>query len=511
MKSKSFWILTGSLVLVKLAIHFLTCTNYELHRDEMLYFSMGSHLSWGFASTPPMMSFLSFLVKNLFGYHEFFVKLLPALAGGAILVLTSLFIRALGGRGFAILSGGLAYIISIAMLRTSSLFMPVIFELFFWMLFLYLILLLIQSRNTKYWVAIGICFGLAFLNKYSVVFLGLATFLAILFSSHRKLLWSKHLLVGILAGLLVMMPNIAWQVSHKFPVLTHMSELYRTQLVHVSMTTFLLEQIMMNFTCLLIWLTGLVILLTVRAERPYRVFAVIFLVVVLLFLVTRGKSYYTLGVYPVMIAFGGFYLEKYFQGKARLAGYAILAWSVLTSLLLIPLGLPLLPQKQMANYCRFLSDHITRSPMRNEQNGYYPLPQDYMDMTGWKQLAGLAAMAYDKLDSQQKKDCILFANNYGQAGALDFYGKNYHLPTPICLSDSYVFWAPDSLEAKNYIITDHQPGQIPVLFDRFSEIGVINNYYFRENGLKVYLCQDPKPGFYEFVRSEIRKRKEVYE
>lgn len=308
-----------------------------------------------------------------------------------------------------------------------------------------------------------------------------------------------------------MLPNIAWQVYHKFPVLTHMSELYRTQLVHVSMITFLLEQIMMNFSCLLIWMAGLVVLLSFRAEKRYRVFASIFLLVVLLFMLTKGKSYYPLGVYPVMMAFGGYYLEKYFPGRARLVSYFILAWSFMTFLLLVPLGLPLLPQKQMANYCKFLSENITSAPMRNEQNGYYPLPQDYMDMTGWEELAGLAAVAYNRLDSSQQKDCIVFANNYGQAGALDFYGKKYHLPTPVCLNDSYVFWAPDSLEARNYIITDHQPGQIPELFERYIEIGAINNYYFRENGLKVYLCQDPKPGFYELVRKEIRMRKQVYE
>ena len=266
MNRKSFWILTSSLVLVKLLIHFFTGSNYELHRDEMLYFSMGSHLSWGFASTPPLMGFLSFLVKHIFGYQEFFVKLFPALAGASIMVLIALFIREIGGRGFAVLTGCLAYLVSIAMLRTSSLFMPVIFELFFWMLFLFLVLKLIQRQNPAYWVAIGISFGFAFLNKYSVVFLGFATFVAILASEHRKLIWSKYLLYGILAGLLVMLPNILWQISHKFPVLTHMGELYRTQLVHVSMKTFLLEQIMMNFTSILIWLTGLVVLLTFRAE-----------------------------------------------------------------------------------------------------------------------------------------------------------------------------------------------------------------------------------------------------
>jgi hypothetical protein len=104
------------------------------------------------------------------------------------------------------------------------------------------------------------------------------------------------------------------------------------------------------------------------------------------------------------------------------------------------------------------------------------------------------------LDSLQKKDCIIFANNYGQAGALDFYGKKYHLPAPVSLNDSYIFWAPDSLTARNYIVTDNKLGDIPALFDSYIEIGEIKNIYFRENGLKVFLCQNPKPVFNELKK-----------
>jgi hypothetical protein len=510
MTKRAFWTLTISLALAKLLIHFLTCTNYELHRDEMLYFSMGSHLSWGFASTPPFMALLAFMVKNLFGYQEFFVKLFPALAGTGILILIALFIRDLGGKYFAVFTGCLAYIISIAMLRTASLFMPVIFELFFWMLFLYFVLKLVMTQNPKFWIAIGVCFGMAFLNKYSVVFLGLATFIAFLTSEYRKLLLSKYLLYGILAGFLIMLPNIAWQVIHKFPVATHMNELYRTQLVHVSKITFLLEQIMMNFTSILIWLIGLIGLLFFKSERRYRVFAWIYLLVVLLFLFTKGKSYYTLGVYPMLFAFGGYVLEKHLAGKKKIAGYLVIGYSVISSVYFIPLGLPVLQQEKMGKYCEAFSRHISPAPMRNEQNEYYPIPQDYMDMTGWNELAGLASVAYNRLDSLQKKNCILFANNYGQAGALDFYGKKYHLPSPISLNDSYLFWAPDSVSATSFIVTDRKLGSIPDLFNSYIEIGSIENIYFRENGLKVFLCQDPKPTFNDFYKKIVRENKQKY-
>jgi hypothetical protein len=174
------------------------------------------------------------------------------------------------------------------------------------------------------------------------------------------------------------------------------------------------------------------------------------------------------------------------------------------------MGLPVLRKEPMGKYCSLFSRYITAAPMRSENNSYYPVPQDYMDMTGWHELAALVSKAYKSLDANQQRDCIIFTNNYGQAGAIDFYGKQYNLPDPICLNDSYLFWAPDSLTASNIIVTDDQLGDIPRLFDTYSEAGEIKDYFFRENGLKVYLCQNPKPLLKEFFKKRIREHKEVY-
>ena len=510
MDRKSFWILTFGLVLVNLAIHFLTSTNYELHRDEMLYFEMGNHLSWGFASTPPFISFLAFIVKNIFGYQEFCVKLFPALFGASILVLIALFIKEIGGKGLGVFTGCFAFMISTAMLRTCSLFMPVIFELFFWFLFLFFVLKLINRQNPKYWIWIGIILGIGFLNKYSILILGFSTTIALLISEHRKLIFSKYVLYAALISLLIVSPNVIWQINHNFPVITHLHELYRTQLVYVSKTAFLVDQLLMNFTAILIWVPGLIMVLFYKSEKKYRLFGYILLIVVFLFLVTNGKSYYTLGVYAIMFAFGGFFVEKYLIGNLRIVNYLIVGFSLLTGMINLPLGLQVLPKEQMGKYCAIFSKYVTTAPMRGENNNYFPIPQDYMDMSGWKELAGIVSVAYNKLDMNQKKDCIIYANNYGQAGAIDFYGKKYNLPHATSINDSYIFWAPNSLSATNYIVTDGHLGDIPELFNNYIEIGEIKDIYFRENGLKVYLCNHPKPLLNQFFKKRIRENKEVY-
>ena len=510
MNKQTFRILTIGFVSVELLIHFLTGANYELHRDEMLYFEMGSHLSWGFASTPPFISFLAFIIKSIFGYHEFFVKLFPAIFGALIIILIALFIKEIGGKGFGVLAGCTAFIISTAMLRTSSLFMPVIFELFFWLLFLYFVLMLINRQDPKYWIWIGITLGIGFLNKYSILFLGFSTIIALLISEHRRLISSKYFLYGALISLLIVSPNVIWQINHNFAVFTHMRELYSTQLIYVSKPAFLLDQLFMNFTVALIWIPGLVMVLFFRAERKYRVFGYILLMVVFLFLVTGGKSYYTLGIYTMMFAFGGYFFEKYLAGNLRIAGYLSVGLSFFISLIFLPLGLPILPKEQMGKYCTIFSKYVTPAPMHGENDNYFPIPQDYMDMSGWKELAGLVSVAYNKLDLNQKKDCIIYANNYGQAGAIDFYGKKFNLPKTSSVDDSYIFWAPDSLTVSNFIVTDGHLGDLPRLFNSYIEIGEIKDPYFRENGLKVYLCQNPKPLLNDFFKKRIKEHKKVY-
>ncbi|HNW57843.1 MAG TPA: glycosyltransferase family 39 protein, partial [Bacteroidales bacterium] len=497
---------TISMALIEVLIHFLTATNYELHRDEMLYFSMGSHPDWGFASTPPFISILSFIIKHLFGYHEFFLKLFPALAGASIIVLIAMFIKELGGKNTAVFTGCFAFLVSTAMLRSTSLFMPVIFELFFWMLFLFFVLKLINTQKPGYWLWIGISFGLAFLNKYSVLILGGATFISILISRHRKLLLSVHVIYAVLAALVIMSPNIIWQITHNMAVATHMKELYRTQLVYMSPGTFIYEQFMMNFPAVFIWMAGLAGIIFIKAEARMRVFGFIFVSVLVLFLVAKGKAYYTLGVYSMMFAFGGYIIEKYM----RKWFVSVIVFSFVMSLLLLPFGLPVLKQENLRIYCKWFSEYVTPEPMRTENNTYSPIPQDYTDMTGWNKLAKLASEAYNELDAQEKKNCTIFANNYGQAGALDFYGKRYNLPSPVCLNDSYIFWAPDSLTSRVFIVSDNQIGDIPELFNSYRETGRVVNDCFRENGLRVYLCKDPKPLLMEFFRKRIKENKKTY-
>ena len=250
-------LLIFGLAVFTLLIHLFTATNYELHRDELLYMAMARHPSFGYMSTPPLMGFMAFLIQHIFGYSELGVKFFPILSGAASAIIIALLVKELGGKNFAVFVGCTAFILSPAFLRSDHQFMPVPFDEFFWLLVAYLVVRLVNTGNEKLWIAVGAAVAVAFLNKYSIIFFAAALFLALLISEHRKLLWSKYLGYGFVVAIIIASPNLVWQWQHHFPVITHMGELRRTQLVNENPVTFIMGQLLMNLPGLFIWLTCL--------------------------------------------------------------------------------------------------------------------------------------------------------------------------------------------------------------------------------------------------------------
>ncbi len=505
-KISTYWLIAIILILIKLAIHFLTSTSYELHRDEMLYFAQGNHLSSGYVSTPPFVGFLAFLARIIFGYSEFGIKLFPALAGAASLLIIALFVKEFGGKKLALLIASTGYMASGAFLRGNSLFMPVCFDQFFWLLSAYLIFKMVKANNPRIWLWIGFVFGLAFLNKYSIIFFAFSIIIALLISEHRKLLVSKYVFYGSIIGFFVILPNLIWQYNYNWPVIRHMAELQRTQLVNVTTANYLSQQVLMCFAAILIWPAGLA-LLFLFGEKKYRFIAWSYILVVVIILLGKGKPYYTLGAYPMLFVAGGYVMEKYLTKKRRYIIYGILFVTISISVLTLPLALPYASFETVKRYCDPQTGMVQQ---RWEDGKIYPIPQDYADMTGWKELAGIAAKAYNLLDDQEKRKCTIYAENYGHAGAVQFYGHSYGLPTPISFSDSYLLWAPDCITDGPFIYINHQVGDMDDLFTHYQEVGRVNNEYFRENGIMVLLCTEPNGLWKKFYAQKVRMMKNNY-
>ena len=510
-KISNYWVVAILFMVAKLCMHFLTNTNYELHRDEMLYFNMADHLSFGYATVPPVTGFLAFIVKSIFGYSVFGIRLIPALLGAGSIYIIARIVRESGGGILALIIAASAFLLSTGFLLLDTLFTPNVTEQFLWLLITYFIFRMISGNNPKLWPVIGIFLGLAFLNKYSVLFLILGFFIAILFSRHRKLFSSRYFYISIIIGIVIIMPNIWWQYSHGWPVVYHMSELKRTQMVNMRYINFFTDVLSLNLASTIIWVFGLFSLLFLKQEKENRYLGVASLIIILLFLVSKGKGYYILGLIPFLFAAGGYTMEKYLKGRLIHLEYFILFLSVDYSLIGLPFGLPIFSFEKLSIYTK-KTDHLLIYPFYRWEDGkVHNISQVYSDMTGWEELAGLVAKAYGQLPENDRQKCTIYVeSNYGDAGAINFYGKEYNLPDAVTFQESYVIWAPDSIPAGPLIYVNREPGDIRKLFNNVTEIGSVKNSFFRENGLLVFLCTDPAVSVQEVYSKRAAREKELY-
>jgi hypothetical protein len=492
---------------LKLLIHFLTFSNFELHRDAYLYYAQSEHLDWGYFSAPPTTALLGKIATLIFGNTTFALRFFPALTGALTILIIGLAIKELGGGKPAIILACSAFLFSPAYIHVNALFQPVAMDIFYWVFVCYLILVLTKRNNPKIWIWIAFVSGLAFLNKYSIVFLLTAFAISLLFSKQRMLFTSKYFIVSLVIGMTIIFPNLLWQYRYGFPILDHMTELRETQLVHVKISDFLFEQFLMNVQVVLLWFGALLITLFVKRERQYRLFGFIYIVVITLLLLGSGKSYYSLGIYPILFVFGAYYTEKFVHKYLRfLTVFLILSMVVCLYISQSIDGVPLSTFEKT----------IKKDAFRWEDGVYHDLPQDMADMTGWKEIGQKVGDLYMSL-GEESKNCDIWCNHYGQAGAVMFYGKHINIPQPISFNGSFLYWNPESLE-KDYMIWIHDDRGskmnpdtlLPQLFKRVELKATIDNKYFRENGTRIYLCQSPSLLFKNYYTNRLKESGRYY-
>ena len=474
------------LVLLKFLVHVLSYDTYQLHRDAYLYYSLGEHLAWGFHEVPPLIAILSKVFTTVFGTNEFALRLVPALFGAGTMFLIGLMVIEIGGGIHSLILAGSAYFFSPSFLHVGALFQPVSVNHFFWMLCGFLFLRLIQSGNKKYWIWLGLAIGFGFLNKYSIAFFIASIGLGIIISGKKDLFLSKDFLIGMGLGFLIILPNFLWQQTHNWPFLMHMLELRETQLIHVEPGGFLLEQLIMNAHAILIWLVALAILLFSKHGKRYRAFGYGFLALIAILMVGSGKAYYSLGIYPILFAFGGFFFEKLIKKKKAVVVFVLVTSMAMGWYFSIPMdGIPVLTAEKAYRPESF----------RWEDGELHGIPQDMADMRGWKEIGEGVRELHSAL-RHKGIQADIFCEHYGQAGAVIFFGKEAGVPHPISTNGSFVFWSPDQLEMENliYVHTDYNNSAnvdslLNLFFDKVEVHKTIDDRYFRENGTQILFCK----------------------
>ena len=521
MKITSWLILL--LALVKFALpFFLQDPAYEPHRDEFLYLAEGNHLAWGFMEVPPMMSLFAWLTRAL-GGGMFWVKCWPALFGALTFVLVGKLILSLGGRGFALVLGFLPFICG-GYLRLQFLFQPNAFDVFFWTLLSYGIARYIETGLDRYLYIWGITLGLGLLSKYTITFPAIGILAGIALTKARHVFRNRHLYIAAALALLLFLPNLVWQFRQGLPVFFHMHKLQQTQLRYVTPVDFIKSQLLINAPTVFIWIFGLWQVSFSKRFASYRFIGWAYLTVIVLLLLGHGKGYYALGIYPVLFAFGAVGLERVTtvyadkSSRMRAAGLGMarlilvlvplrIGWYIL------PLVLPTRPPQALADY--YVRTGLYKMGLQKwEDNKIHALPMDFADMLGWEEMAQKAAKAFSLLDSAERSQTLFFCDNYGQAGAMDYYGPKYGLPQAYSDNASFLYWLPEPIYLHNMVLITDDPQDMTYPFiHKFASarlVDSITNPYARERGSLIILLKGASAEMNRLFLEKLQKDKAVF-
>ena len=487
----------ASLVLLqaalKLALHLTVNlrTPYGFHRDELLYLGMGRHLQiWGM-DFPPAIAIVAEASRTLLGDSLAAIRFFPALFGSAVVVLAALIARELGGGRIAQGLAAFCVLTSPLFLRSANLLQPVVMDQLIWAAALYALVRLCRGYGPGGWLLLGLVLGLGLLTKFSVTFIGLAIVAGILLSPLRTALLTPWPWIGLASALAVGAPSLVGQIRLGFPVFSQMADLRASQLDRITPADFLLGQLLWG-PAVMIAIAGLYGLLAGRALRPFRALGWSCVAALAILVLLQGKPYYAGPLYPTLFAGGAVLVERAADGlRGELLQVGTVAVLFAFSLLTFPLGVPILPPPAMAEYAHTLG---VEAAVRTNTGETLPLPQDYADMLGWEEQVATVARVYHTLPDDQRRDAVVVAGNYGEAGALDFYGPRYGLPEVVSPAGSYWFFGPGDRPGKVVITIGVPEDDLRRFFDSVATAATVTHAWAvpEERSLTVHVGTRPR-------------------
>ncbi|HET6558272.1 MAG TPA: glycosyltransferase family 39 protein [Prolixibacteraceae bacterium] len=504
---QSYWLLLVFLI-GKMILQFVVVNPvYELHRDEFLYLDQAKHLAAGYISVPPLTAWLSALVFAL-GGGEFWVRFFPALFGAFTILLAWLTIEEIGGRIYAKVLVSCALLFSV-FVRLNILYQPNAFDILAWTAAFYFLVSYIRSQKPLWLYCLMLTFVLGIYNKYTMVFLLAALLTGLLLTPQRKILFSKNFFFGLLLGSVLLLPNVLWQISNDFPVLHHMAALKRTQLDYTSTSGFLIEQLMFISGSLVLIIAAFWALITYQPFKVYRVVGYTYVAVMLIFIALKAKSYYAFSIYPVLLVFGGVYLEAVIAKawKKVIIGLLIVV-NLLVFMAIYNLVFPVwAPAKIMDHKDKFEDLGLLKW---NDGKNHH-LPQDFADMLGWKEMAQKALAAYRMIPENERQQTLIFCDNYGQAGAINYYNRGL-MPEAYSFNTDYIYWIPRMKEIKNVLMVGEKPEEeVTALFTSVQQTGKVENEFAIEKNTPIYLLKGAHPDITVLFYEEMDQRMATFD
>jgi 4-amino-4-deoxy-L-arabinose transferase-like glycosyltransferase len=500
-----------AIALAKLAFHIYFNNRYGYFRDELNYISCGDHLQWGYVDQPPLIPFLIHLCRALLGDSLRSIRFIPALASSLLVVQTAVLGRELGGGRFAVLLSAVCSVVVPQYLSDGSLLGTNCLEPNLWMGCAYFAILAIKRNDPRHWLWFGVVAGIGMEEKYSIALFGLGIVVGLLMTAQRRAFLDKWIWLGGLAAFLIFLPNLLWNIHYDWPFvqLIHNIKMDGRDVV-LGPVQFLWQQILLaNPLTLPIWLRGLLFLLFSARLKPYRALGWCYLVCYAVFFVLHGKSYYLAPVYPMLLAAGAVVIEEALDGQAnaRTGGGpdapapswrrrlqwlkpVIVVLLIADGVYLSPIVIPVLSPDAFLAYAKSLPFKL---PVMEHAHARAALPQWYADQFGWQEIVDETAIAWNQLAPGERKDCGIFAQDYGQAGAIDFLGRRYGLPASLSGHQTWFLWGPRGYSGNCMIVLEDSREKLEQLWQHVDYVGTSSaNPYALEQQIDVFICRGKK-------------------
>lgn len=501
-------IILSLFILAKIILQYVLVNPvYELHRDEFLHLDQAKHLAWGFHSVPPVTSWISWIILHPIaiglGNSIFWIKFFPALFGALTIFIVWKTIESLKGNLFACVLASTALLFSV-LLRINILYQPNSLDILCWTLVYYTFIRFIQTNNYKWLYFLAISFAIGFLNKYNIAFCLIGLLPALILSQHRKLFVKPQFYYAIILAFILVSPNVIWQIQNDFPVFKHMKELAETQLAHVNRLDFIKEQFFFFIGSIFVLIAALISFFSYAPFKPYRFLFGAYFFTIIIFILLKAKAYYAIGLYPIFFAFGAVYLSSLLkQGLKYYIRYVAIGIILLFAYPLIQTSLPIYtPSKYVLN----AKEGKPFSSHTWEDGKKYPISQDFADMLGWKELGNKVDSVYASITD--KKHTLILCDNYGEAGAINYYTKVKGLKAD-CFNTDYDKWVNLDDDITTVIrikeLDNLNNTRDLSLFGGIEEVAQIENQFAREIGTRIIILSKPKIDLAKLLREERAK------
>jgi 4-amino-4-deoxy-L-arabinose transferase-like glycosyltransferase len=470
------WLPVLLIVAIKFAVTLAFDQRYGWHRDEFYYLDSGRHLALGYVDYPPITPWLARLDSLIFGVSLVGLRLLSVIAGCVVIVLAVRIARELGGGTYAQILAAVTTLLAPMMLGANTTFETVSFDQLTWMLVFFLLVRLLTAENARWWPGVGVALGVGLMTKETIVALAIGILVGTLLTPARRDLRTPWPWIAIALAVLVLSPDLIWQIQHGWPTLSYVHVHHSRIAGDTSRAGYLLEQIVLvgPFAVPLL-LMGYVWLF--RTQR-FRLLGWACVVAELSMFLAGGKSYYPGPTFPFLFAAGAVVAERaWTAGRWRFCRYLVPALIVLSGLALVPLSIPVISPQAMTNW------------------GLWNTRSDYADEVGWPEFVRTIDRVYREVPATQRAATAILTGNYGEAGSIDTLGGAYGLPHAVRGHLTYTDWKPAHLKAAYLIAVQIDPATLHRLYRHVRRAATVGNSLGMHNeewGEPIYLCWGPK-------------------